>query len=112
MERNHAAAICGAGFLVEVGYLGSKGNHLIDGESNMTYNQLPASYFALGNQLLSTEPGARIRSIGIITNPTRRCRQPTIRLQPAASAVSAVHQRERVPQAAGQLALSRLHVRA
>ena len=44
----------GGGFLIEVGYLGSKGNHLIDGESNMTFNQLPASYFALGNQLLGT----------------------------------------------------------
>ena len=42
------------GFLIEAGYIGSKGQHLIDGESSMAMNQLPASYFALGNQLLGT----------------------------------------------------------
>jgi hypothetical protein len=41
-------------WIVEAGYLGSKWQHLNDGESNMTYNQLPASYLALGNQLLSS----------------------------------------------------------
>ena len=65
------------GFVVEVGYLGSKGNHLIDGESNMTYNQLPASYFALGNQLLgsNTVPNP---FFGIITNPTSSLSQPRV----------------------------------
>jgi hypothetical protein len=41
-------------WLVEAGYLGSKWQHLNDGESSMAYNQLPPSYLALGNQLLST----------------------------------------------------------
>src|SRR5205814_251165 len=35
------------GLLVEAGYLGSKWQHLNDGESSMTYNQLPPSYLAL-----------------------------------------------------------------
>jgi hypothetical protein len=42
------------GWLVEAGYLGSKWQHLNDGESSMAYNQLPPSYLALGTQLLST----------------------------------------------------------
>src|SRR5207249_10826533 len=42
------------GWLVEAGYLGSKWQHLNDGESSMTYNQLPPSYLSLGSQLLST----------------------------------------------------------
>jgi hypothetical protein len=67
----------GGGFIVELGYLGSKGNHLIDGESNMTYNQLPASFFALGNQLLgsNTVPNP---FLGVITNPTSSLSQPRI----------------------------------
>jgi hypothetical protein len=42
----------GLGFVVELGYLANKGNHLIDGESSMSHNQLPTSYWALGNALL------------------------------------------------------------
>lgn len=66
------------GFVVEAGYLGSKGNHLIDGEgSGATYNQLNASYLALGTQLLGSNlvpnPFA-----GIITNPTSSLRNATI----------------------------------
>lgn len=67
----------GRGLVLEVGYLGSKGNHLIDGEGNMTYNQLPASYFALGNQLLSTNQVPN-PFYGIITNPTSSLSQPTV----------------------------------
>ncbi len=67
----------GRGFVVEVGYLANKGNHLIDGESNMTYNQLPASFFALGNQLLSTNQVPN-PFFGIITNPTSTLSQPTV----------------------------------
>ncbi|HYI95578.1 MAG TPA: TonB-dependent receptor, partial [Bryobacteraceae bacterium] len=67
----------GEDFLIEVGYLGSKGNHLIDGESNMTYNQLPASYFALGNQLLGTNQVPN-PFFGVITNPTSTLSQRTI----------------------------------
>lgn len=67
----------GKGFLVEVGYLGSKGNHLIDGESNVTFNQLPASYFALGNQLLGSNTVAN-PFLGLITNPTSSLSQPRV----------------------------------
>ncbi|MFN7919024.1 MAG: TonB-dependent receptor [Bryobacteraceae bacterium] len=67
----------GKGFLVEAGYLANKGNHLIDGESNMTYNQLPASYFSLGNQLLgsNTVPNP---FAAVITNPTSSLSQPRV----------------------------------
>ena len=67
----------GKGFLVEAGYLANKGNHLIDGESNMTYNQLPASFFSLGNQLLGTNTVPN-PFLGIITNPTSSLSQPRI----------------------------------
>lgn len=67
----------GAGFLVEAGYLANKGNHLIDGESSMAYNQLPASFFALGNQLLGTNTVPN-PFFGIITNPTSSLSQPRI----------------------------------
>jgi len=67
----------GKGFLLEAGYLANKGNHLIDGESSMTHNQLPASFFSLGNQLLgnNTVPNP---FLGIITNPTSSLSQPRI----------------------------------
>jgi hypothetical protein len=67
----------GLGFLVEVGYIGSKGQHLIDGEGNMTHNQLPASYFALGNQLLGANQVPN-PFFGIITNPSSPLSQPRI----------------------------------
>jgi hypothetical protein len=68
----------GAGFVVELGYLANKGNHLIDGESNMTYNQLPTSYWALGNQLLGTNqvPNPFYGVEGI--NPTSSLAQRTV----------------------------------
>jgi hypothetical protein len=67
----------GKGFVVEAQYLANKGNHLIDGESSMAYNQLPASFFALGNQLLgsNTVPNP---FLGVITNPTSSLSQPRI----------------------------------
>ena len=40
----------------EAGYLGSKGQHLIDGESNMPLSQLPASVLSLGRCV--ERPGA------------------------------------------------------
>jgi hypothetical protein len=84
----------GAGFLVEAGYIGNKGNHLIDGESTMSYNQLPASYFSLGSQLLAanTVPNP---FFGIITNPTSSLSQPRVaysqllRLYPQYTSVNA-----------------------
>ncbi|MBM3727187.1 MAG: hypothetical protein FJW40_17410 [Acidobacteria bacterium] len=67
----------GAGFLVELGYLANKGNHLIDGESSMAHNQLPASFFTLGNQLLGTNTVPN-PFLGVITNPTSSLSQPRI----------------------------------
>jgi hypothetical protein len=64
------------GWVFEAGYLGAKGQHLIDGESNLiTYNQLPASYFALGNQLLQQVANP---FFGIITTPGSSLAQPTV----------------------------------
>ena len=63
------------GWVVTTGYLGSKGQHLIDGESNMTYNQLPASFFALGTQLTQSVPNP---FFGVVTNPTSTLSQPTV----------------------------------
>ena len=99
----------GRGFLVEVGYLGSKGQHLIDGESNMTFNQLPASYFALGNQLLGTNQVPN-PFFGVITNPNSTLSRPTIPYNQLLRPYPAVHLRKCVPQAAGELALSLLHI--
>ena len=62
-------------WVIEAGYLGSKGNHLIDGESNMSYNQLPASYLALGSGLTTQVPNP---FYGIITTPNSPYAQPTI----------------------------------
>jgi hypothetical protein len=53
--------------VVEAGYLASKGNHLVDGEGSMTYNQLPASFGDLGNALNDQVPNP---FFGVITNPT------------------------------------------
>ncbi|MDQ6675691.1 MAG: TonB-dependent receptor [Acidobacteriota bacterium] len=62
-------------WVLEAGYLGSKGNHLIDGESSMTYNQLPASFLALGSGL-----NAQVANpfYGLITTPNSPYAQPTI----------------------------------
>jgi hypothetical protein len=62
-------------WIIQVGYLGSKGQHLPDGESSMTYNQLPASYLALGTNLLANVPNP---FYGIIQNPTSIYASPTI----------------------------------
>lgn len=63
------------GWVVTTGYLGSKGQHLIDGESTMTYNQLQATAFALGTQLTQSVPNP---FFGVITNPTSTLSQPTV----------------------------------
>ena len=62
-------------WILQVGYLGSKGQHLPDGESSMTYNQLPASYFALGSALQAQVANP---FYGVIKNPTSIYAQPTI----------------------------------
>ncbi len=62
-------------WLIQAGYLGSKGQHLPDGESNMTYDQLPDSDLALGTALLANVPNP---FYGIIQNPTSIYASPTI----------------------------------
>ena len=62
-------------WLVQVGYLGSKGQHLPDGESSYTFNQLPASYLSLGPALVAKVPNP---FYGLIQNPTSIYAQPTI----------------------------------
>jgi Carboxypeptidase regulatory-like domain len=62
-------------WLIQVGYLGSKGQHLPDGESSFTYNQLPASFLKLGSGLIAKVPNP---FYGLIQNPTSIYAQPTI----------------------------------
>ena len=50
-----------------MGYLGSKGQHLIDGESNLPLSQLPASVLSLGRH---STPMCPIRSTTRRINPT------------------------------------------
>ena len=61
--------------VVEAGYLANKGNHLIDGEGSMTYNQLPATDFALGNSLNDQVPNP---FYGVILNPNSTLSKPTV----------------------------------
>lgn len=63
------------GLIIEAGYIGSKGNHLIDGEGSQTYNQLPASYGDLGNSLNSLVPNP---FFGVITNSNSILSKPTV----------------------------------
>jgi hypothetical protein len=63
------------GWIVDVGYLGSKGQHLVDGESNMSWDQLPASALALGSKLTQSVPNP---FLGIITNTTSVLSQPNV----------------------------------
>ncbi|HEY3839590.1 MAG TPA: hypothetical protein VGL72_23630, partial [Bryobacteraceae bacterium] len=85
-------------WVIQVGYLGSKGQHLPDGESSMTYDQLPASYLSLGSNLIANVANP---FYGIIQNPTSIYASPTIQarylldLYPQYSGVSAF----RKPQA-------------
>ena len=84
--------------IIEGGYLASKGNHLIDGEGSMTYNQLPASFGDLGNALNDQVANP---FLGIITNPTSALSRPQVsrsqllRLYPQYTGVNAF----RKPQA-------------
>ena len=66
-------------WVIEAAYLGSKGQHLPDGESSMEYNQLPASYFSLGDRLLNnTATQVTNPFFGIITNPTSSLSRATV----------------------------------
>lgn len=67
------------GWVIEAAYLGSKGQHLPDGESSMQYNQLPASYFALGDRLLSNNANLVANPFfGVITNPNSSLSRSTV----------------------------------
>ncbi len=70
-------------WLIQAGYLGSKGQHLPDGESSVTYNQLPDSNLALGSALLAQVANP---FYGIIQNPTSIYAKPTIQAQLSAAA--------------------------
>ena len=54
------------GILLEAGYIGSKGNHLVDGE-NILYDAIPAQYQSLGTGLNAQVPNP---FNGIIQSPT------------------------------------------
>ena len=62
-------------WLVQVGYLGSKGQHLPDGESSVNFDQLPASFLSLGSNLTAQVPNP---FYGIIKNPTSTYANPTV----------------------------------
>ncbi len=62
-------------WIIQVGYLGAKGQHLPDGESSMTYNQLPGSFLSLGTNLLANVANP---FYGIIKNPTSIYAAPMI----------------------------------
>ena len=62
-------------WLIQVGYLGSKGQFLPDGESSFTYDQVPDSYLSLGSNLVAKVPNP---FYGLIQNPTSIYAQPTI----------------------------------
>lgn len=60
--------------VVEVGYIGNKGNHLIDGGIT-AFNQLSPDLFRLGNSLNDVLPNP---FFGLITDPTSALALPTI----------------------------------
>lgn len=62
-------------WVIQAAYLGSKGQHLPDGESSMNYDQLPDSSLALGSNLLANVPNP---FFGVIKNPTSIYNNATI----------------------------------
>jgi hypothetical protein len=60
---------------LEVGYLGNHGLFLVDGDPGQPYDQLPTSYLALGNTLLSSVPNP---FYGLISTPGSPLAQPTV----------------------------------
>ena len=53
--------------MIEAGYLASRGHHLIDGESSIALNQLPASYLSQGAALNALVPNPFYRVAGLNT---------------------------------------------
>lgn len=64
----------GSQLVIEAGYIGSKGQHLMDSE-NMAVNQLPSSYFSLGNSLNDLVPNP---FFGVITNSSSALSRATV----------------------------------
>ena len=62
-------------WIIQAGYLGSKGQHLPDGESSINFNQLPASDLALGTNLTAQVPNP---FYGIIQDPTSTYANKTV----------------------------------
>jgi len=62
-------------WIIQAGYLGSKGQHLPDGESSINFNQLPASDLSLGSNLVAQVANP---FYGIIQNPTSIYAKPTV----------------------------------
>ena len=62
-------------WIIQAGYLGSKGNHLPDGESTVQFNQLPASYLSLGSNLTAQVANP---FYGIIQDPTSTFANKTV----------------------------------
>ena len=62
-------------WLVQVGYLGSKGQHLPDGESSVNFDQLTSNFLALGPNLTAQVANP---FYGIIKNPTSTYANPTV----------------------------------
>jgi hypothetical protein len=61
--------------VVEIGYIGNHTLHLVDGETGKQYDQLPASYMALGTQLQQQVPNP---FYGKIPYTTGNLAQPTV----------------------------------
>lgn len=61
--------------IFEAAYIGSKGTRLLNGESGLTQQQLPASFLSLGTRLQDQVPNP---FFGIITNPSSSLRFATV----------------------------------
>ena len=61
--------------VIEAGYLGNRGVHLIDGDGMTAVNQLPASDMSLGSQLQTMVPNP---FYGIVTNPLSPLSRATV----------------------------------
>ena len=90
----------------EAAYIGSKGTRLIDGESGVVLNQLPVEFQRLGTQLQNLVPNP---FFGVITNPVSTLSRSESTAGPAVASLSAVHGRQRFPQAEWVFHLSRAH---
>jgi hypothetical protein len=62
---------------IEIGYIGSRGSFLPDGDGNRSFSQLPRSYLSLGSKL--TEQVAN-PFYGVITDPNSSLSRPTVAL--------------------------------